>query len=230
MEAFIRVNLNISGTAVDWIKDKKDAISVCHTSFLAQGGYSMKRHYILDKCDEKTINFFKIYGEVTVLDSGVKRDTITEMFKIAKEKATDEKLLFLEDDYLWRDDFRFETLEKALDEFKAVSPYDHPSHYNGYTSHRIVNNNGTLYRQSANTTHTFAVRRDAFLEHFDEFNYGLHDWIMWGKLAQVGVPLFTPIYGFATHLAKDLIALGYDYKNLYDVMLENIRQTERIGQ
>jgi len=222
MEIIIRINPKISPTANDWAKSKEELMETCFTSLLAVGGYVVKKHFILDNCPEDWIEFFKVYGEVYPVNIGNKRSTIDYMFDLARDKCTEEVILFLEDDYLWRNDARLEKLEEAVKHFGAVTPYDHPDHYQSINKSFLLNEfNGELFRYCVISTHTFAVKRQLFLDNWDEFHYGDHDWQMWTKLSTIGVNLWSPINSYATHLAKGHEALHYNWKEYYNLLVTN---------
>ena len=222
MEVIIRINPKLSITANDWAKDKEELMETCFTSLLGVGGYTVKKHFILDNCPTDWVEFFKVYGEVYEVDMGSKAKTIDKMFELAMDNCTDEVILFLEDDYLWRHDARLEDLEKACLEFGAVTPYDHPDHYlAGNRSFLLRSFENAVWRSCITTTHTFAIRRQILKDNWDDFHFGDNDWQMWTKLSMIGIDVYAPIYPMATHLAKGHEALIYDFKNYYKMLVEN---------
>jgi len=222
MEIIIRIHPKMSPTANDWAKNKEQLMETCFTSLLAVGGYSAKKYFILDDCPEDWVKFFEVYGEVYPVKINNKRKTIDLMFDLARDKCTEEVVFFLEDDYLWRNDTRLEQLEKACLEFGAVTPYDHPDHYlAGDRSFLLKRFDNSVWRSCVTTTHTFAVKRELLLKHWDEFHFGNHDWQMWTKLLTIGVDIYAPVYSMATHLAKDHEALHYNWKEYFDILVEN---------
>lgn len=222
MEVIFRINPKLSPTVNNFTKNKEQLMETCFTSFLAIGGYTVQKHFIMDNCPEDWLNFFKTYGKVYPVEISNKRKTIDLMFKIALANTTDEVILFLEDDYLWRNDTRLEELEKACLHFGAVTPYDHPRHYLNENSYFLLKSfDNKLWRNCQTTTHTFAVTRNILKENWHDFHYGNHDWQMWTKLSSVGVNIFSPVYSMATHLAKDCEALHYNWQEYYNLLVEN---------
>jgi hypothetical protein len=222
MEIIVRINPQMSPTANDWAKNKEQLMETCFTSLLAVGGYAVKKHFILDNCPEEWVKFFKIYGETYEVNLQNKAKTVDLMFQVALANTSDEIVFFLEDDYLWRNDARLEDLEKACKEFGAVTPYDHPDHYLvGNRSFLLKIFDNKLWRSCTTTTHTFAVKRQILKDHWDDFHYGDHDWQMWTKLSMIGIDVYSPVYSMATHLAKGHEALHYNWKEYFDILVEN---------
>lgn len=213
MDIIIRISPKLSATANDFETDKERLVKTCFKSLYLAGGDN-NFYFILDNCSWS--KYFKKYGEVFEVNLGNKRGTIELMYQIAL-KGNQDTILFLEDDYLWREGAKLENLEEACKHFGVVTPYDHPDHYNGINKSFLLEVFGNeIWRYSVTTTHTFAVRRNIFIDHFEDFNYGNHDWIMWTKLQIAGVHLWSPINSYATHLAKGHEALAYDWRKWYN--------------
>jgi hypothetical protein len=217
LTTIIRLSPNISPTCVDWVRDKFQMCKICYDSYLgAVQDFDVKEIFLLDNCPQNYTNYFSQFGQVIEMKIGNKRKTIEIMYQEAL-KCNSKAILFLEDDYLWRPYVSLKNLTAACHHFGAVTPYDHPQHYHGFNPNFLIKPfNGELFRHNLTTTHTFMVTKGLLQRYFDDFNYGLHDWIMWTKLQASGVNLFAPINSYATHLATNCIAYGYDFKGFYD--------------
>jgi len=217
MDIIIRISPQISPTCVNWINDKQQLINTCLRSLL-QIKTNQKIHFLLDNIDNDEL--YKIDGTVTHINKGNKRETISEMYKLA-DSLTDNKILFLEDDYLWRPDANLTDLEQAIDNFGCCTPYDHPDHYLHPIRkfHQLAVFNNQLYRNCVTTTHTFGVTRELFNKYRNWFDYGQHDWQMWTKLVTMGVTIWSPTVSLATHLAQGHLALTYNWQQLYQSLI-----------
>jgi hypothetical protein len=124
-------------------------------------------------------------------------------------------ILFLEDDYLWRPNTLIPFME-GLNRFGFVSPYDHPDFY--YKDEptaigaRVVGTH--LWRRCPTNTHTFGVRRGVLEDFYDEFDQNQFDWLMYTRLAVKGIPCFTPLTSFATHINSGHLAYNVDWESL----------------
>lgn len=221
VSTILRINPDISPTANDWFGSKFEMVQKCFKSFLNAGGFDTELIVILDRCDdhpeyEELVRPYAKY--IHKGNWGTKRNTITVMYEMAHDRATGDVILFLEDDYLWREDwFSIAKLEEATRYFKLTSPYDHPNHYLGSLAHEIrplnySNGEKGLWRRAVTSTHTFAVLRDEFLARMPQFHFGEHDWQQFTYLHINGLTLWSPVYSFATHMAKDCDSFGYDWK------------------
>jgi hypothetical protein len=214
MDVIYRVCPKLSETCVNWIDNKKELIFNCLSSFLKVKTLDIKIYFLVDQMDG---DYLKPYGEVYKINHGTKRGSIEAMLDLATN-LTNPEILFLEDDYLWREDTNIEELITAIKYFGAVTPYDHPDHYYHPVRkfHHIEPYRNRLYRNCITTTHTFGIRRDIFIKNREHFNYGEQDWQMWTKLDLVGVTIWSPVESMASHLAQGHLAIGYDYKKLYE--------------
>ena len=210
MIAFIRVSpfIPTSGNP-PFFADKFEMVKACNKSLCKAG--DVRKVYLLDRCPDEWITYFKKYGDVFPNTYG-KKESLWEAYRVAQLEK--ENILFLEDDYLWRPN-TLKDLDKAVSYFGLVSPYDHPTDYLDDKNMIITYNfNGLTWRWCPTNTHTFAVKPNIFNEHIDAFYYGLHDWQMFFKLRTENVKLYTPLYSMATHLVTGQLAFNVDWEKL----------------
>lgn len=194
--------------------DKKRLVDFSHDSFLKAGGDKYDTTYILDSCEGWTREFEK-YGKVVNIKKGEKFKSLVFTFELAKKEKG--KILFLEDDYLWRPN----TLEKvdfALSSLPVVSPYDHPAHYtedrfSEMFEMRLVGDN--VYRTCPSNTHTFGTTAEILNKHWDclvdSKGRAKHDHPAFTELNKVA-QMWCPTHSFATHLASGCLAPNVDWK------------------
>lgn len=191
-----------------YMDDKWELVKFCHDSFL-KAKTNEPVTYLLDRCEGWT-DYFSKTGEVINYIGMDTAYSIKFMFDLAKEIKG--KVLMLEDDYLWRPD-TIKHLWRGLDEFKLVSPYDHPSHYledrfkDFPFKLKLVDN--IVWRNSPSNTHTFGTTGEYMREHWDIFKEGMWDDPMYQSLPD---QIWNPTYSFATHMCRGLMAPGVDWK------------------
>jgi len=211
MIAIIRVSPFVpqSGEPPFFGRDKWKMVETCNNTFLKAG--ACKRIYILDNYPEKR-QYFEQFGEVYCINKG-KIGSRNYAFEIGRKQEG--KILFLEDDYLWRPN-TLPLLEKSLDRFKIVTPYNHADHYpeEGVRSWELTKYAGYSWRHCQTSTHTFATHSEILKAYYDIFVNSPKDWIMFTELEIRGVPLFCPAYSMATHLVKGKLALDTDWGEL----------------
>lgn len=175
----------------------------------------LKIHFIIDNCE---------YDWVTWLDENLEGATsavethlgIDETYKKSLEMALDIRdyvYIFQECDYLYRG-FGSDLIKAAI-AFGYASPYDHPDKYPGDTMITLQGNQH--WRQAPSTTMTFATTRENLEVHYDNLTkYGYLDKQMWENLP---AQLWTPIPSIATHMVKDYLAPGIDWKEVWSRFL-----------
>lgn len=182
--------------------DKWQLVQFCHESFLKAKG-DEEVTYLLDRCPDWE-KYFGKSGKVINFNGVDRSYSIQYMFNLAKNIKG--KVLMVEDDYLWRPD-TIKHIWRALDEFRLVSPYDHPAHYieeqfkNFEFKLKLIDN--VVWRNSPSNTHTFATTGEYILEHWDKFENGVLDAPLFESLPD---QLWNPTYSFATHMCKDWMA------------------------
>lgn len=186
--------------------DKDKLVKLSYDSFKTAGKYDTI--FLLDRC---SYDFFD--GNVIHFVGTNKQTSLIKAYEIAYDINDD--ILFVEDDYLWLPD-TLEKIEQALQEFKLVSPYDHPDHYvhpEFAPKHELRLYNGQVWRSGVSNTHTFAVNKDYFMEHFNTFmRYGVNDHAMFKTLPD---NIWQPVPSFATHLVSQYMAPNIDWKSVW---------------
>jgi hypothetical protein len=191
--------------------EKEKLVKLCYESFKkANSGFPVL--FLLDRCD---YDFFE--GDVVHFTGVDKNTSLRRAYELARE--LDDKVLFVEDDYLWRPN-TIKFLEPAIDEFTLVSPYDHPSHYledkfpDEHTL-KIFQNN--VWRKALSNTHTFGVHSNYLSEHWDIFyNFGVNDHAMFQALPN---DIWQPTYSFATHMVYAYMAPNINWKSIWTKLL-----------
>lgn len=217
MKIFYRLSpFKPDNPAVVFPNDKWKLIEFSHNSFLKAGGDKYDTTYIIDSCDDWG-DYFKKYGEVVTLNMHRKFASLMMAFNSAR--AEKGKVMFAEDDYLWRAD-TIEKIEKALDHLPVISPYDHPAHY---TEERFLDYpfkmkliNGDVYRTCPSNTHSFATTGQIIKDNWkclvdDRRGEAFHDHPAFTELNKVA-QMWCPTYSFATHLATGCLAPNVDWQ------------------
>lgn len=196
-------------------EDKWKMVQLCHNSFL-KAKTDEPVTYILDSCSPEWVNFFAQYGQIVIRDSGQYDvlSSVQHMFKYAKNMEG--KILMVEDDYLWRPN-TIKDIWRGLDEFKMVSPYDHPTHYleSRYSDFqfklKLIDN--IVWRNGPSNTHTFATTGEYIRDHWEQFNERNYDDIFFRSLPdQIWMPVGN---SFATHMATGFLAPDINWSELY---------------
>lgn len=212
MIAVIRVSPKLPDAGIPpfFGRDKWAMVQACHKSFLAAGGTEITKIYMLDDCPPTWQKYFKDYGQVYPGSWG-KKVSLYNTLEVGSQSGDD--CLFLEDDYLWRPN-TLQPMMAGLNNFGMVSPYDHPDAYQPNEPMQVYQLGNLIWRRCRTNTHTFAVKRDILINHFDDFHYGLHDWQMWTKLDIEGQRLYTPVISFATHLVTTKLAYNVNWEEV----------------
>lgn len=138
-------------------------------------------------------------------------------YKIASE--LDDYVLFQECDYIYRENIGKTYLE-AMKALGIVSPYDHPNFYHYRELHgeecRIALVADHHFRTCERNTMTWGCHSNIVRDNLDILNHhGYLDGQVWYDLLERGYPLWTPIKSMATHMVKDCLAPGVDWKELW---------------
>ena len=201
--------------AVIKTKDKWELVELSHNSFLRAGGGNYEKLYILDSCDDWA-DYFKKHGKVLTINQHEKFGSL--MIALNTSKMEKGKVLFAEDDYLWRPD-TIKHIDEALNVFPVLSPYDHPAHY---TEERFIDypfkmklHKDLTYRTCPSNTHTFATTSEVIRDNWDclvdvRRNTARHDHPAFTELNKKA-QMWCPTYSFATHLASGCLAPNIDW-------------------
>ena len=195
---FLSSNPNPLGTNKNYI------LLTCLKSFCKSGIEKHKVTFLADSIEKYWAQKnLEPYGEVIHYVGKTRELSIEKMFEWAQSQKG--KVFFIEDDYLWKEDI-MDYVDKALNTFKLVSPYDHPDHYKMQELFKLKSIDGTIYRDSPSNTHTFATHTDYIREHWEVFKSGYWDHPMFTQLPD---KVWNPIPSFATHLVTGLVAPGF---------------------
>lgn len=206
-------------------EDKFNLNQLCLKSFLlALKGVDIKVVYLLDHCDAR----YKLWiqsidsqaTEIIETNIGINA-TMLKSYKLALE-SKEELVLFQECDYLYRPDTG-KDFKQAIEGLGLVSPYDHPDFYTRPDIHSpeayFALVNGHHYRSATRNTMTFGMTRDALVSNYIILNkWGYLDNEVWHEMRANGFPLWTPLPSFATHMVKDYLAPGVDWKDLWETL------------
>lgn len=216
MIVILRVSKNSFNKPLPFnIKDKFELITNCYNSFIRANSQCYKVIAIADSLpSEWQVYFPDVHKWIEV--SGVGNEGTYKMqLEIAKEH---DKVLLLEDDYLWRAD-TLPKLEKALDVLPFVSPYDHPGHYleerfsDQFTLKYV---DGEVYRNAPSNTLTFATTGEMIKKHWSTLTgHGINDHEMFQTIQSSGDLLWNPTCSFATHMVDGLLAPNIDWRVLW---------------
>jgi len=216
MKIFYRISpKKPDNEAVCFPDDKWKLVTFSHNSFLKAGGDKYDTTYVLDDCSDDWADYFKKYGKVERINEKKKYPSLKHTLEMARKEEG--KLLFLEDDYLWRPN-TIGKMEYALNFLPVLSPYDHPAHYSEARfatfpfKLKLIDNN--VYRTCPSNTHSFGLTAKTLNDNWNCFVNSLGKIIsdhtsfsLLNKTAQ----LWCPTYSFATHLAQHCIAPNVDW-------------------
>lgn len=199
---------------------------ICLKSFcLAFGDIKPKVIFICDNCPEKEyrelLKIVPFEKEIMFTNIGI-NDTCLLQYDLAKNEK-DNTILFAECDYLWRP-LMGNQLQKAIDRYGLVSPYDHRNFYIDRSIHsmncKIDLIDEQHYRTTERNTMTFGMTRDAFNKQFDILKkWGYLDADVWHEMRKNGNELWVPIPSMATHMVKEFLSPGLDWKRLWNQLI-----------
>jgi len=185
---------------------KTKLLKLCLESFLRTGPDEII--FLLDRVEDTSI--FEKYGKVIDCGGFGNVGTFHKQIELGKEM---DKVFFCEDDYYWRPN-TFKLLEKAVDYFDFISPYDHPSHYEPQFGNHFETKmiDGIVYRDSPSNTLTFATSKRVLQDNWIKMmTFGMWDHPMFTSLKEDGFRIWCPTYSFATHMVDGLMAPNVDW-------------------
>lgn len=207
MKILYRVSPGLSMHPNPLGKNKMEIIQKCWASFNPID----KKHNViiindgLDKEEAKQI-FGSSHKIINTHGIG-NIDTFNTQLGFAMELENEEKVFFVEDDYFWVNG-AIEEVEKALDTFDLVSPYDHPGHYTEnrfkHLPKRMVLAGNRTFREAPSNTLTFACKAFVIKQNIVEIQkWGIRDHELFSSLP---VDMWVPVPSLATHLVSGLMA------------------------
>lgn len=204
IKVFYRISSYLSVNPNPLGNDKNIILEKCLDSFLKAG--QSDTTFIVDSLSEEWITKLKKLGNVLLSDSGNVETFHKQLDEVCK-LPNEEKVLLLEDDYLWRPD-TLKDLENGLDKLDLISPYDHPGHYREErfidTPKIIKEVNGVVYREAPSNTLTFACKAWVIKQNLALIkSFEVRDSEMFQALP---IRMFVPIYSFSTHMVTGLLS------------------------
>jgi len=193
-------------------KDKYVIVEKCLESFLKAKDTDCKITFLADSMDPEWVEKrLRPYGEVLIPHQG-NEETFWEQLDLTCGLGNEEKVMLVEDDYLWRPN-TLKQIEDALDELTVIFPYNHPGHH---TEDRFKNDpklirlvNGFTYHQVPSNTLTFATKAYVIKQNQEKIKtYGVRDHPMWQAL---GVDMWAPDYSISEHCVIGLEAPNYNF-------------------
>lgn len=206
MKVFYRISPFLSSNPNPLGNDKDIVLKRCLDSFKEANNSNAEIIFIVDSLNEEWIVKLKKIGNVLLSESGNVETFHKQLDEVCK-LPNEEKVLLLEDDYLWRPNTLLD-LERGLDKLDLISPYDHPAHYR---EERFINTpkiikevEGVVYREAPSNTLTFACKAWVIKQNLSLIkSFGIQDHEMFQDLP---IKMFVPCYSFATHLVTGLLA------------------------
>lgn len=216
MKIFYRVSPYLSTHPNPLGANKKNIVYECFKSFKR----SLTGQSVTIISDNIPTDWFEIFKGYEVLKSKTGNiETFHKQIDLVCKLPNEEKVMFAEDDYLWIPE-SMGLIEKALDEFSLVSPYDHPGHYIEerfkHKPKRMVLVGNQTYREALSNTLTFATYAWLIKQNKDLIKtFGVRDHEMFMSLEH---DMFVPVPSLATHLVVGLLAPNrklseYGYNN-----------------
>lgn len=208
MKIYYRVSPFLSSHTNPLGSDKGVIIKTCFDSF-KKAITNEKVIILADRIPEDWREWFHGY-EIVNSPEG-KLASLQNQFALSTNLPDDEKVAFVEDDYLWVPG-AFDLINQALEELDLISPYDHPGHYLEERfkyepkQMRLIGNQ--TWRQAPSNTHTFATSVKLMKENIDLIlSIGISDHEMFVRLAKdKNIDMFVPVPSLATHCVSWLMA------------------------
>jgi len=175
-------------------------------------------HFILDYCDQRYVDMLKrivpFHYTYEATQLGI-NETCLRQYQLFEEQADDE-VLFQECDYLWLPDSG-QALLDALRVLPFVSPYDHGDKYLVDEKVYVKLVGDKHWKSTTSTTATFATTRKHFMDNKEIFyKHGYLDKARWEEIDIYAKSLYTPIPALATHMVKDWLSPGIDWKTEWE--------------
>lgn len=203
------------------IEDKHEMVEFCFNSFLkAFSGVDYKLKILLDKPNNSFRKIFEGYDvEESFYDSLGEGNVKSFHRQIDLALEYGECYLFVEDDYYFFPNAG-KVMERAVQTFPFVSPYDHPAHYEGafLLAARNIVYIGHHFQTVPSTTLTFGGSYEALADEADTMKeYGWADHPMFMDITQ-RYPLYAPIPTLATHMEVESLSPGVSFPFLQTSM------------
>lgn len=178
--------------------------------------------FLLDGCDkkwEKMILKNVKPQEVIHYDNIGQNESYLEQLELASNLDDDEIVFFQEDDYYYLPNKNIKNiLIEAIKQLGYVNPYDHMEFYTVPEYHSPLNNEIHLianhhFRSCGHNTMTWGTTSANIKKHKAELKWtGFWDKATWDLMKQVGVTLYSPIPSFCTHMHKNYLSPGINWR------------------
>ena len=207
--------------------DKNRLNELCLRSFLEafKDEKPEKITFLADHCNCEDMIWrlcteYKFKYEIIKTANGINQ-AMNNSYDLASEM--NDYILFQECDYLWKPEAG-KTFLEALKRLKLVSPYDHPNFYVDRNLHsnecKIELVDGHHFRSAERNTMTWGCHSDMVKENLEMLkSHGYLDGPVWYDLKDKGYELYVPIPSLATHMVKDWMAHGTDWKELWKTLI-----------
>lgn len=199
-------------------EDKVKLNKLCLDSFInAYSDVKPKVIFLADNVNDYSYLEKFPWDSKIIKTSNGQNQAMINSYEIANQ--LEDYVIFHECDYLYNRVIG-QTYLSAMKELGVVSPYDHPNFYHLRQLHReecrikLVDNHH--FRTCERNTMTWGCHTNIIKENFEMLNrHGYLDGQVWYDLLERGYPLWTPIKSFATHMVKDCLAPGIDWKEVW---------------
>lgn len=143
--------------------------------------------------------------------------TMLKSYEIASN--LEDCVLFNESDHLWLPGSG-KIMFEAIKELGLVSGYDHPDFYTRFDIHpritEIVISGNHHFRKSARNVMSWGCHSSLVKENLDILNFhGYLDEKVWSDLRERGHQLYTAVPALSTHMVKDYLAPGVNWRELW---------------
>jgi len=204
-------------------EDKFKLNEICLRSFVrAFKEVNPSMVFLNDFCDgrysemiDRIVPFDK---EIQSSEIGI-NETCLKQYQMAKE-TNEDLILFQECDYYYRPNTG-RTVLSGVKDLGLISPYDNLNFYLDSSIHsssiqvKLVDNQH--WRTVERTTMTFALKSQVLKDNLDIFmKYGYLDDNLWHELRARGHQMWTPLPSLSTHMVKDFMAPGVNWKELWE--------------
>lgn len=180
--------------------DKYVIVEKCLNSFLNARDTDCKITFLADSMDHEWVEkHLRPYGQILIPHTG-NVETFTEQLDLVCGLGNEEKVMVVEDDYLWRPN-TLKQIEEALDELPIIFPYNHPGHHTEPRfkdqAKRIRLINGFTYHDVPSNTLTFATKAYVIKQNYDKIRpFGVRDHELWQSL---DIDKWSPDMSIAQH-------------------------------
>lgn len=192
--------------------NKYEIVEKCLNSFLNARDNDCKITFLADSMEPEWVEKrLKPYGEVIIPHTG-NVETFTEQIDLVCQLGNEEKVMVVEDDYLWRPN-TLKQIENALDELPIIFPYNHPGHHTEPRfrdqAKRIRLINGFTYHDVPSNTLTFATKAYVIKQNYEKIrSFGVRDHELWQSL---GIDMWSPDLSISSHMVEGLLAPNHKW-------------------